>query len=342
MIHNLNISGNLTPVDYLSATTILNDILAEIQVTDEEIENAIEKHSELREFLEKEFNAQSYLSGSYKKNTGIKPLNDVDIILWIPKSESGYDTLKDIENNLNPEKHLKKIKRRMKNSDVDHEQMKIQSHSIGIYYPDEKFSLDVIPSFAAKDPNEDTGFNRRFIIPEKPTEKWIGTNPDKSILLLKIANEKANKKLKPIIKLLKRKKHCLGTQPYKFLKSFHIETILMYISKTEKSIFNQGRQLFNVFFECVEKILEIVESNTNISSKLDLDANPANYLTEEPKRKAHCIRKLKKLISDLDMIENLDDENQINEELRDQFCLDDDELNVFTGVSKTARSQKFG
>ena len=64
---------------------VIDKVLKEISIKPEDVENAIERHTSLRQDIGRFFNGKTELVGSYKRHTAVQPLKDVDILLWLPK-----------------------------------------------------------------------------------------------------------------------------------------------------------------------------------------------------------------------------------------------------------------
>ena len=154
----------------------IEEILSIIQPTAEEVIFAQKRFDDIRELIEYELDANTYISGSYQKKTAISPLNDVDIFVWLPKSYAKVDTLNELQNK-DTKKLLERFKRKIQTLEIPHFQIQIQDHSIGIKYEGTNFNFDLIPAFSAKDPKRELNFDRLFYIPEKGTNNWVQTEP---------------------------------------------------------------------------------------------------------------------------------------------------------------------
>jgi len=319
----------------------LQKILSDIEISDEEVENAISKHKEIREKISEEINSKSLLTGSYKRKTGVKPLNDVDIFLWLSKEFAGIEYINKIDG-INPTSLLEKLKRKIKNLDIDHDIIKVQDHSLGIKYEKEEFGIDLIPAFSAKDPSEGTDFNRKFWIPEKETLEWIPAFPEKHRVLLINANKKANSKVVPLVKLLKAWKN---KQSEKTFKSFHLEALCIYLTSINLDIFKKGKNMFTVLTESTKEIIRILEDKLDIAPELGLAKDPQSYFEDDLGRKERSIRKLKSLNRQLHEIASLEDHNkhqQASKLLHTIFSGKEEPKKRETRVSPEAGKERFG
>ena len=58
------------------------EFLQTLELTDKEQERASEQHPRVREALQQRLDVDdNFLSGSYKRNTAIRPLNDIDLFI---------------------------------------------------------------------------------------------------------------------------------------------------------------------------------------------------------------------------------------------------------------------
>lgn len=156
----------------------------------------------------------SYLSGSYSRDTAIAPLDDVDIIFVIdPKP--WQDWLESIANSRpNPQKVLDSfanaIRYRYKDSTV---YMQRRSVCLQLNHLD----VDVVPAI------EQFNDSRYIHIPDTQNGGWIKTAPKVHGEIATEINKKRNGRFKPLVKLLKYWNGNLP-EPARF-KSFAIETI---------------------------------------------------------------------------------------------------------------------
>ena len=221
----------------------------------------------------------------------------------------------------------------------------MQNHSINISFSDVDFTMDLIPAFSVKNPNDGGNFKREFVIPEKETARWIYTNPEHNRDLLLKANEKSKKKVIPLIRLLKIWRNTLDKKSF---KSFHIESLIVYLALKETSIFNTptSSSLFEVFYNAVDEINSIIDKKIDISPALELPQNPAAYFDEEPSRYEYCKRKLNHLRSDLEEIRKLSENNETDtaiKKLKNIFFDTDGNTSSVTviGSRKKSTSKKY-
>ena len=91
----------------------------------------------------------------------------------------------------------------------------LQQHSVHIGFSNSGIEFDVVPAF--EQPSQHV-----YFIPERDTGRWIRTNPKRHEELSTQANERAGKKLKPLLKAVKHWNRHHASSP---LGSFHLEAM---------------------------------------------------------------------------------------------------------------------
>ncbi|MFW9997962.1 MAG: hypothetical protein ACFFD4_38325 [Candidatus Odinarchaeota archaeon] len=317
----------------------LQEILKSIQVTDEEYDNAISKHEEVRKAILQNITGYPLITGSYAKKTGIKPLNDVDILVWLPKSFAGISSIDRI-NGADPRQVLKKMKTITKNLKIDHEAIRPQNHSLGIQYRGDAFRIDLIPGFAEEDPTGSNDFNRLFWTPDKETGKWLNSHPKADKARMIAANAKGNQLVIPVLQLLKVWKNQITSKSF---KSYHLECLLVYLAFYKPSLFNSD--FYSVFRNTVTEMLELVEKDTDIVSTLKLENDVVAYLREQEGRRQRCIREMQHLKDTLDRIAQVSqqDANRAINELEGSFSRKSNQKGQrHTKVSPEPDNRRFG
>jgi len=202
----------------------------------------IQIHKDLRKLLKEklEFKGNkedeetySFLTGSYVRNTAIRPPKDVDFFIVLNEQKYG---------NLSPIQLLELLEKTLKDIIPDKTIFQ-QSHSATIEY-DEEFGIDVIPAFEVNE--------KVYKIPEvvDSNESWLKSNPKIHKEKLTEANESSNDNLVPIVKLLKAWKR----DKCDFIKSFHLELLAVEILNNSK-IENYASGL-NVFFSNAKNYID--------------------------------------------------------------------------------------
>jgi len=241
-----------------------------INISDRDKSLISQIHNELRDKLAKEIGEESnqsdvnsFLTGSYRRETAIKPLKDIDFFLVIKK---------DLLENKTPRQVLEMVHDSTKKAVPDKELI-IQKSSVNIVYSD-SLGIDIVP--AKKD-------GQVFLIPEdipykyvnnKHKGEWIKSNPIKHHDLL-VSEKRRNPQLKQLIRLLKhwKRENC------PFLKSFHLELIMYYIVKEKCTPF---LNIFDGFILVLENLLEKV--NRKCPDPADSQNDVGRYLMDNDKK----------------------------------------------------------
>ena len=220
------------------------------------------RHKELAEDLKKELKILStedeeskpstFLTGSYRRHTMIRPPKDVDFFVVLDSGEYQDDELNDL---ITPKKLLNKLygalENILKNEDV---KIKKQRHSVTVIY-DETFSIDVIPAFETDDKKsymiadveKNQGSGRYIISNPKVHYKYINDINESTAI-----NEKKRfKKIVRLLKYVKRERFNVGRGK---IRSFHFELLAAKILGKEKiSSYSEG---INNFFSHVHKYFD--------------------------------------------------------------------------------------
>ena len=178
------------------------------------IEEVSRLHQNLRSYLTSDENYSNicndtYLSGSYAKQTFIRPKTDsdgcdIDIIVETCHSTefSPYDTLVELKNTI--------TKRSC------YQNTRLQSHSVGIEMA--RFHIDVVPLATDNAGN--------LYIGTKDNNTWKPTNPKEHIAWATKVNKDFDNNFKPLAKIMKwwRRENCPATT--KFPKGITLEKMI--------------------------------------------------------------------------------------------------------------------
>jgi len=186
---------------------------------------ASQAHTTLRIFLSKhdifkEVHVRTFLSGSYKRDTAIRPQKnggdverpDVDIIVVTNHSltDSPAEVVELLYNTLKEQ----------------YETIRKQQRSIGIETT--QMDMDVVPII------EPVGYSGKLYIADRKLEEWIETNPPKHTEWTTEVNASAGGRFKPLVKMVKwwrRAKPTISKKP----KGFILECVAASkMSPTEK------------------------------------------------------------------------------------------------------------
>ena len=180
--------------------------LQNIQPNEERAGLARDLPAKVRKFLEdsEEITTvypNSRLSGSYARNTAIKEIKDVDILLLVdPAYKDGDDSAQKVINKL--VRALDGLPEALgdENGYVDSEPaIKRQRRSVRVYVTigEQELEMDIVPAIA------DDGIDKPLQVPDRDLSKWISSDPIGYGKTLSTLNTDNSRKIVPLIKMLK-------------------------------------------------------------------------------------------------------------------------------------------
>lgn len=171
----------------------------------------------------------SFLSGSYSRQTLIAPLKqaDIDIVVVLdPKYFHNYNGQNGGQAGL-----LDLLKRVLKKTYPTTPDISRNGQAVTIQFTD--FVVDVVPAF-----NRQGG---GYLIPNSISQAWLSTDPKEHVKIWSAANQSHNGDLIPLMKMLKAWNRTTST----FLRSFHLETMaLQILNSVTISDFPSGARYF--------------------------------------------------------------------------------------------------
>jgi len=208
-------------------------LLKKINPSADRVTLASERVGELRQWLQDHDFAtndpHTRLSGSYKRNTAIELIPDVDVLLFVP----------DDQEERTPNSVLREVHGVLKDypgsSEVD---LRGQRRSVRLELSDDNLCLDIVPAVS------DQGNEKRLKVPDRPQEEWIESDPIGYAERLSNLNQEHGSKIVPLIKMLKawRDEHMTYRRP----KSYVLEVILLYAVEEGKLALHDQSQAQNV------------------------------------------------------------------------------------------------
>lgn len=196
------------------------DLLKQIAVPQDDIDAARKKRDELGEViinsLDPDFEGASFFpAGALAAGTQIRPLNDVDIVMELPRIPPEWID--------NPAAAMKAMKDLI--SEEIRGKFEISSHAIKITYPDEDFTADVVIGVTQ---------SKGIAIPECPSDgehRWIATHPKRHAQQVRERNSDfgsaAFSQEIRILKYLNREWKLRDDQERKPLSSFHVTALAL-------------------------------------------------------------------------------------------------------------------
>ena len=163
-------------------------LLANIEPDPNNVKLAKKSHEEIRDFLAKDeeiskANPETFLSGSYARETAVNDIKDVDIILIIDLDRSITE----------PEVTLAWVQASLQNN---YSEVTRQGRSVNVVN-DKEFSLDVVPA---------TPISNRagpLWIPDREAKAWVATHPKAQITFSSERNKATGGYYVPLIKIIK-------------------------------------------------------------------------------------------------------------------------------------------
>jgi len=196
---------------------VLNDLfdtfLHNIEPDDEAVSYAQDAHQPIREHLEQDeqfkyYFEDTFLYGSYRRQTAIGTIKDIDIVVLTNFDTHATDNT--------PSAVLRKLKAALKRYYKDPENQEYQRRSIRINQPLPKntafeMTLDIIPAVPVTD---NDGI---LLVPDRESKRWLRTNPKGHIEYITKLNDEdhAKGKFVPLAKMMKWwwKYQCSIVQP---------------------------------------------------------------------------------------------------------------------------------
>lgn len=187
--------------------------------TQTQLQAAARSHGHLRAVLatgNMDYRIQtSYLSGSYARQTAVRPLDDVDVVFEIDPSLWRRNPLQRLLYRFpDPSKVLETFARAIRHR-YPNSRVQTQRRSVGLVM--EHLHIDVVPAVA--DPERPDWLR----IPNTATGAWISTAPRVHSQLAIRLNKSSGGRFKPMVRLLKGWN--AGLPATQRLKSFAVETL---------------------------------------------------------------------------------------------------------------------
>ena len=216
------------------------EFLSDIEPSATTTSNASSAHKELRDFLKndddfKTYHQKTFLSGSYRRDTAIRPQKredeterpDVDII--VETTHTREDTPGDVVNLL------------YNTLEKKYSEIRLQNRSVGI--ETSKADMDVVPVIK---------HDAIYFIPDRKLKIWLPTNPPGHTTWTTETNKTAGERFKPLVKLMKwwrREKPTSDKKP----KGFVVECFTAYCMDYVETYYGE------LFVQTLEAIVEKYE-----------------------------------------------------------------------------------
>jgi hypothetical protein len=209
------------------------------------------RQQNVRAAVERRMNVRdSFLTGSYMRNTMIAPLQEADVDIFIVLSDEYFRTGGQAY-------ILDKVRAVLLETYSRTPNISRDGQAVTITFTD--FKVDVVPAF--------TRPGGGFLIPNTIQNEWVATDPRKHITIWSDANRAHNGDLVPLIKMIKGWNKQNGDQFY----SFHLEClILQVLNNVTISSFPSGvRYVFDKARSAVRQFIADPAGYANVGRYLD-------------------------------------------------------------------------
>src|SRR5450830_588650 len=250
------------------------DLLSKINLPADEMEAARVRRRELQKTLEEKIGARipgtdSFGAGALAQATQIKPLNDVDIVVRVPKPLDSWVN--------NPRQAMLDVKSWIE-GDIKGV-YEISSHAIKITFPDEEFTADIVVGWRQA---------KGILLPhcrKDEAHRWIASDPaghrdlvlGRNTAFADSGKSIFSKQIR-ILKWWNREQQLRDDQERKPLSSFHVTALALEILKTPLSF----EQWTPVFFEAASRlVLSPLKDPSGVGD--DIEAKYPNYASAQLK-----------------------------------------------------------
>lgn len=280
------------------------NLLPKIGVSQFQISQGSKSHQYIRELLSNKWQTDSsfpwltdgdFLSGSYARGTKIHPLDDIDVMMVIdgtdlsvieqgqymnaevrgdgttgsPVNKFTYGLQGLISSKIILEKFRDAIKESYPNSEI-----RKNGQAVNVWLESYGLGIDVVPCFHIL-PRD--GRKEFYYIPQGgESHEWMTTNPKIDAEICDYVDERHDKKLKAVIRLIKywNKVHNSSR-----LESYHIETVAIYVFHNHPNKIQDYATAIRYFFNNAAAYLQGPCSDmTGLGGPVD------SYLTQEARR----------------------------------------------------------
>lgn len=215
------------------ATTIqqgFSDFKTNLEITGLQTSTVSTRQQNVRDVLEKDITlVDTFLTGSYSRNTLIAPLKEADIDIFAILHVDYFRHYNG--QNGGQAGLLDFVKRTLRKTYTRTPDISRNGQAVTIRFDD--FSVDVVPAF-----NRQGG---GYLIPNSTTQSWISTDPTVHINVVSASNKAHDGDFVPLVKMIK----CWNRKIGKHFSSFHLEVLALQILNNVKiSSYPSGMRYF--------------------------------------------------------------------------------------------------
>lgn len=191
-----------------------NKLKSNLEITGIQESTMSTRQQNIRDALKNNMDTiDSFLTGSYRRQTMISPLKEADVDIFIILDNKYYYNYNG--QNGGQAGLLDLLKRTLKKTYPSTPDISRDGQAVTIQFTD--FMVDVVP-----------GFNRQgggYLIPNSVSQTWLSTDPKAHVTIFSNANSAHNGDLIPLIKMIKRWNRTINN----FFNSFHLEVMALQI-----------------------------------------------------------------------------------------------------------------
>lgn len=222
------------------ATTIKQSFLElkdNLNITGLQTETVSTRQTSVRKVVEAGLTVKdSFLTGSYSRNTMIAPLSEADIDIFFVLDNQYFHNYNG--QNGGQAGLLDLVKRTLIKTYTKTPDISRNGQAVTIRFQD--FMVDVVPAFNRQ--------NGGYLIPNSIIQSWISTDPKKHVEIVSQANKDHNSDFIPLVKMIKG----WNKNTNNYFRSFHLEVLALEIldsvridsySSGMRYFFDKGRVL---------------------------------------------------------------------------------------------------
>jgi len=237
----------------MTVAQAMQDFISSLELKDREDSEARRQRDVVKDHLLDGLTVEElFISGSFGRNTAIRPLKDIDLFLVLERK--AHEDLR----NGTPRACLDAVHTVLDKAYQNKTSPRTQARSVNIEFVGTGIGFDVVPAF--RDPNRDDVYT----IPDSDIGRWIDTNPRIHKEHSTRANDQAGKKAKPLVKALKRWN---ALQQPKALRSFHIELMVYNALLSPPASYAEG--LEHLFTDLSERVMYPCPDPAGLGSNVD-------------------------------------------------------------------------
>lgn len=186
-----------------------------LEITNVQATTVSTRQKNIREVLEAELTVHdSFLTGSYSRNTMIAPLKEADIDIFFLMDVQYFNNYNNGQNG-GQAGLLDLVKRTLRKTYTRTPDISRNGQAVSIRFDD--FMVDVVPGFRRK--------GGGFLIPNSLNQSWISTDPTKHVELISASNQAHSGDLVPLVKMIKGWNKCING----YFRAFHLEVLALEI-----------------------------------------------------------------------------------------------------------------